>query len=449
MILPLENRATGTVTGSIVLGLSPYRELDEDYRAFCRSVAQHVSTALTDALAYEVQRRRAEELTELDAAKTRFLENVSHELRTPLTLILGSLGAIRQEGRAYREDVDIAERGALRLERLVDSLLEFARSDANQLHAVLEPTDLATVTADVASMFRAAIERAGMRLVVRAPPLSRPVEVDPEMWVQIVANLVSNAVKFTPSGTISVQLREAGEDVVLTVTDTGVGVSRRGADPDLPAVPPGARDHRPQPVRAPGSDCRWSPIWPRRTRARLPSTAPSASAPRSPSGCRWGRPYREARPVDIRTGLAAAFRAEAEGWIGATDSNRPPEPEQPLPESAHVLLVEDNADMRAFLTRLLRADGWHVTAVADAAAALRMSAPPPDLLLSDVMLPGTDGLELVRRAAPAAGDRPGILMSRFKIGDDESFTLLRETSQRLNRKLRDSDEVVLTGELPT
>jgi DNA-binding response OmpR family regulator len=497
IVLPLQNEVTGTVTGSIALGLNPYRELDEDYRAFCRSVARHVSTALTDALAYEIQRRRAEELTELDAAKTRFLENVSHELRTPLTLILGSLRAIRQEARAYREDVDTAERGALRLERLVDSLLEFARSDANQLHAVLEPTDLATVTADVASMFRAAIERAGMRLVVRTPPVSRPVEVDPEMWVQIVANLVSNAVKFTLSGTISVELREAGEDVVLTVTDTGAGIG-------LSLVVDLATAHRGSVAldSAVGVGSRFS--------VRLP----------------MGTAVAAARPVDIRTGMAAAFRAEAEGWLGATDSEAAPEPEQPLPESGQVLLVEDNADMRAYLTRLLRADGWRVTAVGDAAAALQMF-PPPDLLLSDVMLPGTDGLELVRalRRLPATARLPivlltaragpesaaeglsagaddyvvkpfdptellarirvhvelarlreyainqaqdeaanlrvalssnrqigaalGIIMQRYQIDNDESFSRLRSTSQRLNRKLRDlADDVVRTGDLP-
>jgi signal transduction histidine kinase/DNA-binding response OmpR family regulator len=526
IILPLQNRATGTVIGSIALGLNPYRELDVDYRAFCRSVARHVSTALTDALAYEAQRRRADELTELDAAKTRFLGNVSHELRTPLTLILGSLRAIRQEGRAYRADVDTAERGALRLERLVDSLLEFARSDANQLHAVREPTDLATVTADVVSMFRAAIERARMRLVVQTPPLSRPAEVDPEMWVRIVANLMSNAVKFTPSGTISVRLREDGEDVVLTVSDTGVGVppeeltrifqrfhqapgtpsrSREGAGIGLSLVADLAAAHG-------GS-------------VALDSTvgAGSTFSVRLP----MGTAVAAARPVDIRTGMAAAFRAEAEGWVEATPSESAAEPEQPLPESGHVLLVEDNADMRAYLARLLRAAGWRVTAVADAAAALRMSAPQPDLLLSDIMLPGTDGLELVRalrrlpetarlpivlltaRAGPESaadglaagaddyvvkpfdpsellarvrvhvelarlreyavsqaqdeaanlrvalssnrqiGAALGIIMQRYRIDNDESFTLLRSISQRLNRKLRDiADDVIRTGDLP-
>jgi CheY-like chemotaxis protein len=102
-----------------------------------------------------------------------------------------------------------------------------------------------------------------------------------------------------------------------------------------------------------------------------------------------------------------------------------------------VLLVEDNADMRAYLTRLLRSDGWNVTAVAAAAAALRLPPTPagPDTDRRDAVgyrRPGTSP-----HAAPAADHRPCILMYGFMIGNDESFTLLRETGERLNRKLGD------------
>jgi DNA-binding response OmpR family regulator len=234
------------------------------------------------------------------------------------------------------------------------------------------------------------------------------------------------------------------------------------------------------------------------------------------------------RPVEIPSGTAQAFRAEVDARVGAAGEQPDASWEPVRPEAGRLLLVEDNADMRAYLTRLLRSDGWSVTAVADVAAALRLPPPPPDLVLSDVMLPDTDGLELVRtlRRLPATARLPivlltaragwesvaeglgagaddyvvkpfdrgellarlrvhfelarlreyavsqaedeaanlrvalssnrligaalGILMNRLEIGSDESFALLRETSQRLNRKLRDiADEVVLTGELPT
>jgi signal transduction histidine kinase/DNA-binding response OmpR family regulator len=527
VILPLRDRSSGTVAGTLALGVNPYRELDDEYRAFCLSVAGAVSTVLTDAMAYESQRRRAENLAALDAAKTRFLQNVSHELRTPLTLILGSLQAIRLEGRAYREDVDIAERGALRLRLLVDSLLAFAEADADELHAVLEPTDLALVTADVVSMFRAAIERAGMRLEVNAPTLPRPVEVDPEMWVRIVANLLSNALKFTSAGSIRVSLDQIVEDAVLVVQDTGVGIppeelarvferyyqvpgmiwrSRESIGIGLSLVSDLVRAHSGTIVVA-------STIGVGTTfTVRIPMGTASATP----------------RPVEIPSGTAQAFRAEVDARVGAAGEQPDASWEPVRPEAGRLLLVEDNADMRAYLTRLLRSDGWSVTAVADVAAALRLPPPPPDLVLSDVMLPDTDGLELVRtlRRLPATARLPivlltaragwesvaeglgagaddyvvkpfdrgellarlrvhfelarlreyavsqaedeaanlrvalssnrligaalGILMNRLEIGSDESFALLRETSQRLNRKLRDiADEVVLTGELPT
>jgi signal transduction histidine kinase/DNA-binding response OmpR family regulator len=414
MFLPLHDRTSGAVAGSLVLGINPYREVDEDYLAFGRSVARQVSTALTDALAYEHQRRRAEALFELDAAKTRFLQNVSHELRTPLTLILGSLRVMRQDRRPHREDVDVAERSALRLQGLVDSLLEFARGDAGELQAQLEPTDLATVTADVSSMFRGPIERAGMELVLETPALTRPVEADPEMWIRMLANLLSNALKFTPAGSICVQLGEDRDrdEVVLTVGDTGIGIapdelsriferfhqvpgavgrSREGAGIGLSLVSDLVAAHH-------GSVSADSTVGSGSTfTVRLP----------------MGTARAEARPVDVRTGLATAFRAQADSWVEPTPAAPADEPRPAGDDRGHVLLVEDHPDMRAYLTRLLRAEGWQVTAVPDAPAALRMPAPAPDLVLSDIMLPGMDGLELVRtlRRVPATARLPVILLT--------------------------------------
>jgi signal transduction histidine kinase/CheY-like chemotaxis protein len=530
MILPLRDRAGGAVVGALVLGLNPYRARDDGYVAFCRSVARQVSIALTDALASESQRRRAEAQAELDAAQTSFLQNVSHEFRTPLTLVLSSLAALRQEGRGHREDVDVAERSALRLRRLVDGLLELARADANELHAALEPTDLATVTADVASMFRAAIERVGMRLVVDVRPLSRPVEVDPEMWLRILANLLSNAVKFTAAGTILLRLLEIDDEVVLTVADTGTGI----APDELTRIfqrfhqVPGVAGRRRE-----GSGIGLSRVYDLVAAHRGSVAVESIVDVGSTFVVRvpMGAAAAGARPVDIHTGLAVAFRAELDGWgdeAGAEPAVEPAvEPDHPRPDSGHVLLVESHDDMRAYLVRLLRSDGWRVTAVGDAASALRGPAPAPDLVLSDVMLPGTDGLELVRtlrrlpqtarlpvvlltaRAGPDAaaegfaagaddyivkpfdptellarvrvhlelarlreyaisraedeaanlrralssnrqiGTAIGILMQRWKLGNEESFELLQVTSQRLNRKLRDlAEEVVRSGALP-
>jgi CheY-like chemotaxis protein len=127
------------------------------------------------------------------------------------------------------------------------------------------------------------------------------------------------------------------------------------------------------------------------------------------------------RPVGIHSGLAQAFRAEVDAGPPAADEQPVAGQEPALPEVGQVLLVEDNADMRAYLTRLLRSDGWSVTAVADAAAALRLPPPPPDLVLTDVMLPGTDGLELVRTLCrlPATARLPIVLLTA-RAGSDSA-----------------------------
>src|SRR5215510_13786902 len=118
----------------------------------------------------------------------------------------------------------MAHRNALRLLKLVNMLLEFSRIEAGRVQAVCEPTDLSTFTAELASMFRSPVERAGMRLTVDCPSLPRPVAVDRDMWEKIVLNLLSNAFKFTLEGEIAVALHPVGSEVKLSVRDTGAGI---------------------------------------------------------------------------------------------------------------------------------------------------------------------------------------------------------------------------------
>jgi signal transduction histidine kinase len=159
--------------------VNPRRELTEGYRTFFELAASQVTTAIRNALAFEEQRKRAEALAEIDRAKTIFFSNVSHEFRTPLTLLLGPLEeALDPENTALpaqdRERLTLAHRNAYRLMRLVNTLLDFSRIEAGRAEAVYEPTDLAAYTAALASVFRSAIERAGMELIVDCPPLPEP-----------------------------------------------------------------------------------------------------------------------------------------------------------------------------------------------------------------------------------------------------------------------------------
>ena len=215
--------------GVLVAGVNPYRALDGDYRSFFDLVADQLSTAITDALAYEAERQRAEALAELDRAKTDFFSNVSHEFRTPLTLIMGPVAELRAAPAVVadpwlREELDVVHRNALRLGKLVNSLLDFSRLQAGRVEAHFEPVDLAAYTAELASVFRSAVERVGVAYDVDVAPLPEPAYVDRDMWEQIVLNLLSNAVKFTFEGRIGIGLRHDGRSVKLTVTDTGTGI---------------------------------------------------------------------------------------------------------------------------------------------------------------------------------------------------------------------------------
>jgi signal transduction histidine kinase len=178
----------------------------------------------------EVERRRGEALAEIDRAKTQFFANISHEFRTPLTLMLGPLEEMKRmsAGAVVRQphypQLDLVHRNGPRLLKLVNTLLDFSRIEAGRVQSVYEATNLAQLTAHLASEFRSAMEKAGLRLVVNAPPLAEPAYVDREMWEKIVLNLLSNAFKFTFEGTIEVSLRQENGHFQLAVTDTGTGI---------------------------------------------------------------------------------------------------------------------------------------------------------------------------------------------------------------------------------
>src|SRR6185436_15075745 len=152
--------------GYFVAGISARRELDDDYRTFLQLIASNIANAIANIRALEGERQRAAELAELDRAKTIFFSNVSHEFRTPLTLMLGPLDDLLAKSRtdlspAAAEQLAVVNRNGVRLLRLVNTLLDFSRIEAGRMRATYQPTDLATFTAELASVFRAAVEKAG------------------------------------------------------------------------------------------------------------------------------------------------------------------------------------------------------------------------------------------------------------------------------------------------
>jgi signal transduction histidine kinase/HPt (histidine-containing phosphotransfer) domain-containing protein len=420
---------TGGVT-FLVAGVSPHRTLDERYQRFFRAVADQGTTLLITARAHEEERRRIDALAELDRAKTTFFSNVSHEFRTPLTLMLGPLADELAETEqplppARRRRIEAAYRSSTRLLRLVNSLLDFSRIEAGRVQAVFEPTDLAGFTAELASSFRSAVERAGLGLDIRCPRLPQEVFVDREAWEKIVLNLLSNAFKHTFSGGITVAVRWLGAAVALSVRDTGVGIAAE----ELPRLfqrfhrvrGAASRTHEgtgiglslvQELVKVHGGSIRVDSEVGRGTCFVVEVPAGSAHLPADRLGD--GR-----QPAAVRG--ASAFVQEALRWLpGAVEVGE--ETTTPTAPRARVLWADDNADMRSYVARLLGAT-YDVQAVADGSAALESAlAMPPELILADVMMPGMDGFELVRalRADERTRLVPVILLSA-RAGEDSAL----------------------------
>ena len=228
MLVPIAQQGQARSAGVFIAGLNPYRHLDAEYESFITLFVGQLAAGLANAQAYVAERRRAEALAQIDRAKTTFFSNVSHELRTPLTLILGPVtDALATGTRALTGDaLDLVHRNGLRLRKLVNALLDFSRIEAGRIDARYEPVDLGLLTAEVASTFRSAIERAGLRFAVHCEPDGERTYVDRGMWEQVVLNLLSNAFKFTFDGEICVSVGRAGDRMRLQVRDTGAGIPR-------------------------------------------------------------------------------------------------------------------------------------------------------------------------------------------------------------------------------
>ncbi len=421
LVLPVLLPGQEKPRAMLVAAVSPMRALDEDYRTFFGLVATQIASSLADAQALEEERRRAEALAEIDRAKTTFFSNVSHEFRTPLTLMLGPLadvlagahGAVPPEAAAT---LAVAQRNSLRLLRLVNTLLDFSRIEAGRVDANYEATDLATLTAELASVFRSSVEKAGLCLVVDCPPLTEPAYVDHDMWEKIVLNLLSNAFKFTFEGEIRVTLRARGERIELRVEDSGVGIP----ESELPTI--FQRFQRVKNTRSRTHEGTGIGLAFVQELARLHGGEVSVESQEGrgttfsvliPAGKAHLPPERigaERALSSTRLG-ATPFIEEALRWLPAEEEDDETAGSE-LP-TARLLLVDDNADMRDYVRRLL-AGSYEVEAVEDGQLALeRIQADPPDLVLADVMMPRLDGFGLL--AAIRADERtrtlPVIMLS--------------------------------------
>ena len=433
VLVPIAQQGQTRPAGFLVAGVNPYRRLDATYVGYLELVAGQIASGLANVRAYEEERRRAEALAELDRAKTTFFSNVSHEFRTPLTLMLGPTedllaGAHGPLDPNLREQLTLVHRNELRLQRLVNALLDFSRIEAGRIQACYVPLDLTKLTRDLSSTFRSAIERAGLTFGVDCGTLEEPVFVDKEMWEKIVLNLLSNALKFTFEGKIDVSVRQEGNCAVLRVSDTGVGI----AEADLPLV--FARFQRIEGTRARTHEGSGIGLALVQELAKLHGGSVTVKSRVGegttftvliPLGSAHLPSDRIARPQALPSPPlgAAPFVEEAMRWMPAHVAGAGVVPAAATPTAAiasgtvaapaRILLADDNADMRDYVRRLLERD-WTVETAQDGERALAAALErPPDVIITDVMMPGLDGFGLIRalRADERTSAIPVVMLS--------------------------------------
>lgn len=424
IVLPVTARGKHKPGGILVAGVNPCRPLDDEYLTFFDLLAAQMAIAVQNARTVEEETKRADMLAEIDRAKTAFFSNVSHEFRTPLTLMLDPLENVLSTPDNLRPDdyeqLAIAHRNSLRLLKLVNSLLDFSRLEAGRTKASYAPVDLSSLTADLASNFRSTMQAAGLNFITDTPPLPQPVFVDREMWEKIVLNLLSNAFKFTFQGSVTLRVRHDDHHAVLEISDTGTGIPER----ELPRI--FERFHRIE--GATGRTYEGTGIGLALVQEFVKLHGGSIFAEsRLGEGSTFtvsipfGSAHLAAERIESQavaeasTAIRAnAYTEEASTWISRNGHGaRPAELGHSSRTKARILLAEDNADMREHIARILSED-YEIDAAEDGEQALQLvRAHPPDLLLSDVMMPKLDGFELLQAVRADAGLQtlPVILIS--------------------------------------
>ena len=438
--LPVIFPGQSSAQACLLIGLNARKRFDQDYSLFLETLARQLASNLAAARAHDEETKRVEVLAELDRAKTVFFSNVSHEFRTPLTLMVGPLETMLDRARpsqttVTREELQLVHRNSMRLLKLVNTLLDFSRIEAGRVDAIYEPTDLATFTADTASAFRSAMEQAGLKFVIDCRPLREPAYVDRDMWEKIVLNLISNAFKFTLVGGVTVRLHTVDDRIELRVEDTGLGIP---ADQQSKVF---ERFHRLEGIRGRthegtgiGLALVQELVKLHSGSIRLESTVGKGSAfvvtvPRGTAHLSAERLAAQPKILKSTGVSASAYVDEALRWLPdagdrveqftpvfAADSVQAPHVQT---TSGRILLADDNADMRGYVRRLL-GENYEVVSVSnglDALTAIRNH--PPDLVLTDVMMPGLDGFGLLRelRAHEKTKTIPIILLSA-RAGED-------------------------------
>ncbi|KAL1741276.1 histidine kinase [Schizophyllum fasciatum] len=425
----------GSLIGALVLGLNTRRPYLPRYAAFHATLVRNVSASFAATRAFEREVLRAEELRALDRAKTVFFQNVSHELRTPLTLIRGPCeDALRGEklDPVTRTRFKLIDRASKRLLRLVNSLMLFSSAEARKLQAHYRPVKLGTVTADMASLFRSGIERAGLSFIVNCEEQEdKLVFIDVFLWEKIVFNLLSNALKYTKEGFIKVSLKYSATEAMLRVVDSGCGIPPDHVDRVLD------RFHRVESsesraVEGTGIGLALTAELVKLHGGHVDVASVLGVGSTFTVHLPLGDKHLPADGVSRADGQAseddtARLATDAGGWLAEDSADSTSQSSAGLASEGDrgaplqpfkVLLSEDDEDARLYIHSILRGIVREVVTVPDGRAALEYiesAERRPDLLVTDMMMPRMSGAELLdvlaRHPDSSIQDMPTIVLT--------------------------------------
>ncbi|MEH1969325.1 response regulator [Nostoc sp.] len=410
MFVPL--LADGKCIGSITLheGKKVRQWLSSDID-LAKAVAAQAAIAVQQSHLYQKTRQQAERLLELDKQKTEFFQNISHEFRTPITLIQGPLesAVAAGEGLSYSQSA-IALRNSRRLLRLVNQLLDLQRLDAGRMQPSFHPCDLVEFVSQIVESFRPYCEKKRLNLATQLDECST-VYLDIEKFDKVVYNLLSNAMKFTPEGgTISVRLKSERDRCILQVQDTGIGIvkeqiphlferfrqaegsanrSYEGSGLGLALVKELVELHGGQVTveSVYGQGTTFS-LWLVTGNAHLPVQQVLET------------------PTELNTSRASVELADLELVEPTTDNieditrNFPPiidTQDSALKTQHSILVVDDNPDLRTYVSEIFRRNGYHVQTARNGYEGHSIAKEIiPSLIVTDLMMPLVSGLEMIQ-----------------------------------------------------
>jgi PAS domain S-box-containing protein len=403
---PIRNRE-GRIVGVVLV----FRDVTERRRA---EIDRQFAAAERERL-LEAERMARNEAERASLVKDEFVAMVSHELRTPLNAILGWAQLMMKSPRdpaVIDRGLDVVSRNTRLQAQLVSDLLDLSRILAGKLRLDIQSVDLASVVTDAVETVQAEADTKGIN--VRPDVTLEPIVIagDPGRVQQIIWNLMSNALKFTPpGGQVHVSLRRVGSRAEIAVRDTGAGIR--------PDVLPHIFDRFHQADRS--------------ITRRFGGLGLGLSIVKSLVEHHGGTVHAESDGE----GTGATFTVVLPtSTVQPAPYASPPAPtsageagEVPSLQGLAVLVVEDEADTRDFVTRLLEAHGAKVTAVTSAAEAIdALAASPPDMLVSDIGLPNVDGYDLMKRIRAnehADNDRlPAIALTAYARAEDRTRALM-------------------------